>query len=1366
MSEIHKANVEEATYFVTLTVDGWVDVFTRKELVAELVRNVQYCQEHKGLELFAYVIMPNHVHFVMSRADGLLADLLRDFKSCTTKQLLHLIATPPDESHPDRMLWTFNSARKTNARDKDTFGFRSIIAMRYLTLLLFVSSCALHAQFGPQVNISHSASAPTCIVVADLNDDGLNDLLVSAYSNDQVAWYPGLGAGVFGEQQLIAQDLLGASRCEAVDLDGDGDLDVLASAKDGNKIVWYRNDGAGFFGPERVLSTAAIGPSSVQSADLDGDGLPDVVATCSGGSITWYRNLGNGQFGEEVTIVSGLNNPLMTATGDLDGDGDLDLVVAEAGNNVVKWYPNAGDGTFGTQTVAGYLTMYASYVSAVDINGDGTLDLLVGCGGDNKIKWFTNDGTGTFNAAGTLIADDPNTYLRGVYAADLDGDGDLDVVAGASSPNYVISWYANNGTGLFGPQQVISTTLGNPATVMAGDLDNDGDMDVVASGHAADLLVYYANNGSGQFGSAYTVGASETSNVYMSFCADINGDGTLDVVAVSSGDGKLSWYPNTGAGTFGAQQVVAVSSGMKFALSVDVDGDGDLDLISMAGLYDLGLSINNGNGQFSPRVAIPGAELMFSLAAGDVDGDGDMDLLLGYMDEDGLKIALNNGSGSFTMPLYDDYTSNQPQCMSLFDVDGDGDLDVLMGNQFDDVYQWFPNDGSGQFGAAQDIAPAIGTVKRIIWADMDGDGIKDMLTSTESPDKIAWYRNLGNGSFGSPIDIGPLGTPRGLAVADLDGDGDLDVVAASWFDNVVAYYLNDGSGLFSGQHVIGDLLYSPIYVDVGDLDQDGDPDVVVSSNLDDRVVWYENYIGSPFRMEGRLYHDLNGDGLADAGEPGAMWASVQSLPQSSTALSDTLGHFIIFADSGAYQVHPVLPNGFWQVSSTPPYQEALLTGSQPVAFGLDLGIMPAVDTSVIVTSLQDMIGPCGSTAQQYVVMANMGTRVEHGRLTVDLDSLFAFNGAEPTPDLVQGHHLEWNFTDLGYEEVRTYVLNVTRPGAEFYGDELNSSVNVLREDEFNAVTDTFSYAWSYDHLCSYDPNDKLVDPKGTGPLGIIALDMDHLDYTIRFQNTGNAPAYDVVLRDQLDPALLQDAVQVLGYSHAPSRISIEPGGELVVEFRGIALPDSGANRADSQGFFSFRVGVVPGQPNATIIANQAAIYFDLNTPVITNNRVSTLLDCSLYTATITDLGNGLLEASPGNGFQWSFNGSAIPGATQSALLATETGYYSVSVTGPFGCENESDPFYLSATGIAEVDPGHGVIFPNPVHDKAVLYVTHVLDVHTLIEVVDVQGRTLLTMAGNGERTLPLDASSLAPGIYMVRVLDTTGMKYVGRFVVE
>lgn len=119
MSEIRKANVEGAAYFVTLTVEGWVDVFTRRELVDELVKNLQYCQKHKGLVIYAYVIMPSHVHMIVRREGGPLSDWLRDFKAFTAKQLLSLIATGIGESRREWMLPFFRQQASGKAQNKD-----------------------------------------------------------------------------------------------------------------------------------------------------------------------------------------------------------------------------------------------------------------------------------------------------------------------------------------------------------------------------------------------------------------------------------------------------------------------------------------------------------------------------------------------------------------------------------------------------------------------------------------------------------------------------------------------------------------------------------------------------------------------------------------------------------------------------------------------------------------------------------------------------------------------------------------------------------------------------------------------------------------------------------------------------------------------------------------------------------------------------------------------------------------------------------------------------------------------------------------------------------------------------------------------
>lgn len=106
MSELRKANYD-AVFFITLTVVGWVDVFTRKQCCEELLKNMAYCQQHKGLELYAYVIMSNHMHWVAGQKEGRLNHLLRDFKSYTAKQILAMIYDNPGESRRDWMKVVF-----------------------------------------------------------------------------------------------------------------------------------------------------------------------------------------------------------------------------------------------------------------------------------------------------------------------------------------------------------------------------------------------------------------------------------------------------------------------------------------------------------------------------------------------------------------------------------------------------------------------------------------------------------------------------------------------------------------------------------------------------------------------------------------------------------------------------------------------------------------------------------------------------------------------------------------------------------------------------------------------------------------------------------------------------------------------------------------------------------------------------------------------------------------------------------------------------------------------------------------------------------------------------------------------------------
>ena len=119
MSEFLKAHKEGTLYFCTLTVVGWADVFTRARNAQVIIQNLAFCQANKGLELFAYGLMPSHLHLIARVQEGQLSDVLRDFKSFTAKRLLELIANEPGESRKEWLMRLFKEAAQESKQNQD-----------------------------------------------------------------------------------------------------------------------------------------------------------------------------------------------------------------------------------------------------------------------------------------------------------------------------------------------------------------------------------------------------------------------------------------------------------------------------------------------------------------------------------------------------------------------------------------------------------------------------------------------------------------------------------------------------------------------------------------------------------------------------------------------------------------------------------------------------------------------------------------------------------------------------------------------------------------------------------------------------------------------------------------------------------------------------------------------------------------------------------------------------------------------------------------------------------------------------------------------------------------------------------------------
>ena len=352
------------------------------------------------------------------------------------------------------------------------------------------------AIFSPQIAISTYADSAFDVYAADLDGDGDADVLSASALDDKIAWYENTdGRGNFGPQLLISSDANGANGVYAADLDGDGDLDVLSTSYSDDKIAWYENtDGLGNFGAQQIISTIANGPESLRAADIDGDGDIDVLsASALDDKIAWYENTdGLGSFGAQQIISINADRATDVDAADLDGDGDIDVLSASDFDDKIAWYENTdGLGNFGPQLViSSAFTIGAISVHSADVDGDGDFDVLSASYIDNKIAWYENtDGLGNFGAQQVISA--AAMVAQDVFTADIDGDGDVDVLSASAGK---IAWYENtDGLGNFGGQRVISTVPNSPKSVYAADLDGDGAVDVLLASALDDTIAWHAS---------------------------------------------------------------------------------------------------------------------------------------------------------------------------------------------------------------------------------------------------------------------------------------------------------------------------------------------------------------------------------------------------------------------------------------------------------------------------------------------------------------------------------------------------------------------------------------------------------------------------------------------------------------------------------------------------------------------------------------------------------------------------------------------------------------------------------------------------------------------------------------------------------
>jgi hypothetical protein len=528
-----------------------------------------------------------------------------------------------------------------------------------------------------------TSDSPSCIAADDFNHDRILDLAVAHFG--RVTIFTGMQNGTFTKGDTYETGGWWGY-VSTGDLDSDGAVDLIFTDQGDSYYsippilsVLLGNDDCTFQHHVSYDPGQYPGPAAIH--DLNEDGHPDVAQT-SGGFNGVGVYLGNGDgtlsFADKYVTCGDAKDVVIT---DLDGDENADLITANGGCDTLTVLKGIGDATFQEAPEFG-MDLYAHYLLTEDLNNDGNPDLVAHNPVQESVYVFLGISDGSFLPAATIPVED----LKSKAIGDLNGDGIADLAVGHETAR--ISIRLGNGDGSFQEPHTFKTDWA-PSFLDSGDLDQDGDRDLVFTNTKHVEVAIMMGNGDGSFESPTYIQAG---NVLRTFeINDFNEDGNLDLaVANHSYYGNLLMFFGNGDGTFESPVLLDLGRNPSIIHCADLNNDGHQDLVILSDVSTseddlITVLLGNGDGTFGASQAYPIGKDPTDFVIEDLNGDGhkDLSVTIGYnhtaYQTRSVRVLHGNGDGTFSSGL--DYRVPKfPGFLAGGDFDHDGDVDLVTSN--------------------------------------------------------------------------------------------------------------------------------------------------------------------------------------------------------------------------------------------------------------------------------------------------------------------------------------------------------------------------------------------------------------------------------------------------------------------------------------------------------------------------------------------------------------------------------------------------------------------------------------------------------------------------------------------------------------